>query len=182
MESDSTSQLIITANDRKFLIRANLIDDLTQAICAGLGLEDFEVSWSFVEAETMQELNKQYRDKDSTTDVLSFPQEEWAAPRTFSPPSWPLKKNSKSTKKPPKMLGDVIISPSDALANAEDIGQSLDREIGFLLVHGILHLSGHDHIVQDEERLMIAQQQAIMNFLEKIDDKPLWSHCCEVEV
>ncbi len=180
MESDSRPSFIVETSQHQFQIQADIIDRLTQIICAGLGLPEYEVSWDFIDQDEMKSLNQEYRDKDRSTDVLSFPQEEWAEPLHFEAPSWPLPEVDRSEDEPPQMLGDVIISPEDALANAQSIGHALDRETAFLLVHGILHLCGHDHIEPQDEQRMIAEQQAIMAFLERAEQSPLWTGCCEV--
>lgn len=180
MESDSRPSFIVETPQHQFEIQADIIDRLARVICAGLGLPDYEVSWDFIDPEEMKSLNQQYRDKDRSTDVLSFPQEEWGEPLHFEAPSWPLPDTDHAEDQPPQMLGDVIISPEDALANATGIGHRLDRETAFLLVHGILHLCGHDHMEPAEELRMIAEQQAIMAFLERAEQSPLWTGCCEV--
>ncbi|WP_141734729.1 rRNA maturation RNase YbeY [Oligoflexus tunisiensis] len=180
MESDSRPFLIIETPQHQFQIQADRIERLARTVCAGLGLPDYEVSWDFIDQDEMQALNQQYRGRDRSTDVLSFPQEEWDEPLHFEAPSWPLPDTDHDAHEPPQMLGDVIISPEDALANANHIGHGLDRETAFLLVHGILHLCGHDHMQPEEEQRMIAEQQAIMAFLERAEQSPLWTGCCEV--
>ena len=65
----------------------------------------------------------------------------------------------------PTMLGDIVISPIDAKKNADDIGQSLEREFLFLMVHGILHLCGYDHQRSTDEQKMLHQQTLIINSL-----------------
>ncbi len=181
MESDSRPSFIVETKSHQFTVQASTFDRLARAICTGLGLPTYEVSWDFIDQEEMRSLNKQYRDKDSSTDVLSFPQEQWPDPLRFRAPVWPLPEPTIDEELPPKMLGDVIISPVDALQNAKGIGHSLDREAAFLLVHGILHLCGHDHIQANEEQKMVTEQRAIMSFLETIEARPLWTGCCEVE-
>jgi probable rRNA maturation factor len=180
LESDSRTSFIVETPQHQFEIQADTIDCLTRVICAGLGLPDYEVSWDFIDPDEMKNLNHQYRDKDRSTDVLSFPQEEWEEPLHFEAPAWPLPEAEENQDEPPHMLGDVIISPEDALANAKNIGHELDRETAFLLVHGILHLCGHDHMKPEEEQRMIAEQQAIMTFLERAEQSPLWTGCCEL--
>ena len=185
MDSDSQPFIELTTADRSntFRIDPNKIESLTKIICAGLGVESFELSWDFVDDADMQSLNRQYRDKNSTTDVLSFPQQEWAEPLEFIAPTWPLTDPTEGDDDgPPELLGDVVISPSVALQNARNIGHGLDREVCFLLVHGILHLCGHDHLEPVEENRMTKEQQAIMGYLEAIDGAPLWTHCARLEV
>ncbi len=181
MEPDSRP-FTVSSPSLHFRIQPALIETIARHICAGLSLADYEVSWDFVDASTMQELNRQFRNKDRSTDVLSFPQEEWLTPRIFQKPSLPLPPPSDNDDDtPPHILGDVVISPEDAWHNAQNIGHSLDRETCFLIVHGILHLCGHDHNDPDEERLMIDQQKAIMEFLETAAHRPLWDGCISIE-
>ena len=80
-----------------------------------------EISVTFVDNAEIQQLNKQYRDKDQATDVLSFP-ETGAA-----------------------MLGDIVISMERAMEQANIYGHSLQREVAFLTVHSMFHLLGYDH-------------------------------------
>jgi len=90
-----------------------------------------EVSVAFVDDEAITELNVNYRGKAGPTDVLSFALEEGEELLTHPDA--------------PRMLGDVVISLERALSQAEDYGHSLEREIAYLLVHGLLHLAGYDH-------------------------------------
>ncbi len=178
LDPSSQTPIELTASGQTFRIVPDKIDTITRIICAGLRVDDLELSWDFVDDEEMQALNRQYREKDRTTDVLSFPQFEWDEPLSFTPPLWPLPEaGERDEELPPEALGDVIMSPSVALANARSIGHDLDREVCFLLVHGILHLCGHDHMVPAEEERMTKEQQAIMKFLETVDGAPLWTGC-----
>lgn len=102
------------------------------------GIQDKEVAISFVGNDQIQELNKQFRDKDRPTDVLSFPLDEEEA------------------------LGDIIISIPKAKEQAEDYNHSFERELGFLAVHGFLHLIGYDHETEEEEKEMFARQDQIL--------------------
>ena len=117
----------------------------------------------------IKELNKQYRHKDKSTDVLSFPQEN------FSPPLQVHDQHTHDSKPrfAPISLGDLIISIDDARKNAIEIGQPLERELAFLIIHGILHLVGHDHLEPDEERKMLDQQNTLINLAGK-DSPALW--------
>ncbi|RYZ58003.1 MAG: rRNA maturation RNase YbeY [Proteobacteria bacterium] len=183
MDSDSQPFIELTTEDSTFRIDPLKVESLTRIICTGLGVDTFELSWDFVDDEAMQQLNRQYREKNTSTDVLSFPQQEWEEPLEFIAPEWPLADSDEDDEDlPPEMLGDVVISPNVALKNARSIGHSLDREVCFLLVHGILHLCGHDHLVPEEEERMTREQQAIMKYLEAVDGAPLWTHCATVEV
>jgi probable rRNA maturation factor len=94
----------------------------------------------FVTQNEIHTLNKTYRDMDKPTDVLSFINED-------------IEDNS---------LGDVFISIEQAKKQAIDYGHSFEREIGFLAVHGYLHLKGFDHHTEAEEKLMVLEQEKIL--------------------
>lgn len=104
---------------------------------AVLEQEDFqqnaEVSVSFVSNQEIRRLNAEYRDTDSVTDVLSFPLGENGV--------YDLNVETDA-----RMLGDIVISMERAVLQAEQFGHSLEREVGFLTVHSMLHLLGYDHV------------------------------------
>lgn len=108
-----------------------------------------EVALSFVDDEEIRSLNQQYRSIDRPTDVLSFPMED-------DPVSMPDEAESVP------LLGDIIISVPTAKRQCEEYGHSLQREIGFLFVHGFLHLLGYDHQTEEEEAEMTAKQEEIL--------------------
>lgn len=123
-----------------------------------------EVSLSFVDDEAIRQLNKEYRNKDQATDVLSFPMEEnedehvdEAGLLEMDDPTEAWDDSSM-----PVLLGDIIISVPTALRQSEEYGHSLNRELGFLFVHGFLHLIGYDHETKEEEQEMFARQEAIL--------------------
>ena len=91
-----------------------------------------EISVKFVDDEEIRELNKEYRNIDKSTDVLSFPLGENG--------EYDLNNDTGAY-----MLGDIVISIDHAIAQAEMYGHSIEREIGFLTVHSMLHLLGYDH-------------------------------------
>ena len=98
-------------------------------------------------------LNREFRGIDAPTDVLSFPQLEAAGPVTAVPADAPL------------LLGDIVVSLQRAAAQAHEYGHARARELGFLLVHGLLHLLGHDHGTPAEAAAMEARQEAILHAL-----------------
>ena len=113
---------------------------------------DVEIDYSWVTPETIRTLNRDYRDNDSETDVLSFPQynlpEE--ADLVFKPSDMPL------------LLGDVIVSPSRAAEQGEVYGTGFEREICYLTVHSVLHLLGYDHIDPEDKIIMRSREKLIM--------------------
>jgi len=104
----------------------------------------------------MAALNRQYRDKEGPTDVLSFPMTEdldgEIAPALFEP----------------VMLGDVVVSVETALRDAEELEQSFERTVDRLLIHGILHLLGYDHEKSQVDAMcMTKEEERLMALLEK---------------
>ena len=120
-----------------------LIRRCCQAVLTTEGFEDnAEVSVSFVSNNEIRLLNKNYRNKDRVTDVLSFP----------------LMEENNVERNPETgyvLLGDIVISLETAVKQASNYGHSLEREIGFLTVHSMLHLLGYDHETSPlDERIM----------------------------
>lgn len=93
-----------------------------------------EAAVAFVSDRRMRELNRFFRGKDATTDVLSFPHE----PDEFEPPA-------ADSRPPTDFLGDIVISAEQAAKQAAENGLSLETEIKQLILHGLLHLCGYDH-------------------------------------
>ena len=119
---------------------------------AVLTLEGFEgaaeVSVSFVDNEQIRELNREFRDKDSATDVLSFPLGENGV-------------YDYNNETEAYMLGDIVISVPRAIEQAHMYGHSLRREIGFLTVHSMLHLLGYDHEGDKLEALRMREKEEL---------------------
>ncbi|MFB5194606.1 rRNA maturation RNase YbeY [Neobacillus sp. KR4-4] len=114
--------------------------------------EHSEVSVTFVSNERIQEINREYRDKDKPTDVISFAMEELGEGEVeFVGADMP------------RVLGDIIISVPKAIEQAEEYGHSFLRELGFLAVHGFLHLLGYDHMTAEEEKEMFTLQKDILD-------------------
>lgn len=114
---------------------------------------DSEISFSLVTPEEIHELNRTYRDKDAPTDVLSFPML-----------SFPEEEDQLTDQEMPfpLMLGDIVISLDQAEKQAEEYGNTLEREVCYLSVHSVLHLLGYDHMEEDEKREMRAREKVIM--------------------
>ncbi len=110
-----------------------------------------EVSVSIVDDAEIQELNARYRHKNTPTDVLSFP---LCTPEDLHNQSFCLP------------LGDIVISIETATAQADTYGHSLQREMGFLTVHSMLHLLGYDHLTYKEDQQMQRLQEEILNTMQ----------------
>lgn len=113
--------------------------------------EDYEVSMTFVDNETIREMNREYRNKDEVTDVISFALNEEGEDEL------PIIGGEAE-----QLLGDIIISIPRASEQAENYGHSFERELAFLAVHGFLHLLGYDHLSEEEEKIMFAKQEDIL--------------------
>jgi probable rRNA maturation factor len=114
--------------------------------------EHSEVSVTFVSNQRIQEINREYRDKDMPTDVISFAMEELGEGEV-----------ELTGIEIPRVLGDIIISIPRTKEQAEEYGHSFERELGFLAVHGFLHLLGYDHMTEDEEKEMFTLQREILD-------------------
>ncbi|CRK84180.1 rRNA maturation RNase YbeY [Neobacillus massiliamazoniensis] len=115
-------------------------------------MEQSEVSITFVSNERIQEINREYRDKDTPTDVISFAMEELGEGEV-----------ELIGEEMPRILGDIIISVPKAKEQANEYGHSFIRELGFLAVHGFLHLLGYDHMTKEEEEVMFTRQREIFD-------------------
>jgi rRNA maturation RNase YbeY len=114
--------------------------------------QDAELSVTFVTNERIQEVNREYREKDQPTDVISFALEEMGEGEI----------EIVGLEQPP-MLGDIIISIPRAKEQAIEYDHTFMRELGFLAVHGFLHLLGYDHMNDEDEKEMFTKQKDILD-------------------
>ncbi|MBP1992847.1 rRNA maturation RNase YbeY [Paenibacillus eucommiae] len=128
------------------------------------GVSEGEVALSFVNDEAIQELNKHYRNMDKITDVLSFAMSENGEDELeiHYEEAEAGEENVGDSDSFIEPLGDIVISVPRAIAQAEDYGHSFERELGFLFVHGFLHLIGYDHQSEEQEKAMFAKQESIL--------------------
>lgn len=147
---------ILIDNRTEEAFSLELSQTIEKIIIDSLAYEGFEmpceVSVSFVDNEEIHQINRQFRDIDRATDVLSFPL------LTFEEGEIP-----DLNEKEEVLLGDIIISLERAREQAEEYGHSLKREIAFLTAHSMLHLLGYDHMEEEEEKEMFAKQREILN-------------------
>ena len=101
----------------------------------------------FVDSKTIRELNKNYRNIDRETDVISFALEDGEGNINFEFG---------------RLLGDIYICVSKMKDQAKEYGHSIKREMGFLTIHGLLHLLGYDHMTKEEEEVMFKKQEQIL--------------------
>jgi probable rRNA maturation factor len=120
------------------------------------------LSVSFVDDAEIQALNRRFRDIAAPTDVLSFPGLEEAGAGS---PARAQRVRKGAGTPAPLVLGDIVVSAPRAIEQAAEYGHTLDRELAFLLVHGALHLLGHDHEEEQERRVMRGEEERILTLL-----------------
>ena len=138
--------------DSDFELEAELLQKMEAGavICVdqeGIDSERVEISLTLVDADEIQQLNRDYRNVDKVTDVLSFPQYD---DLNDLPEDGEI------------MLGDVIICRQRAEEQAEEFGHSVEREMVYLFVHSVCHLLGYDHMEDDEKAEMRAKEESVM--------------------
>lgn len=151
--TDNKIRVIITNKQKDIKIPTGLRMLIRRCCNAVLRMEKFEgsveVSVTFVNNEQIKEYNAQYRNKNIETDVLSFPMGENGVydvnPETGA-----------------KILGDIVISIEKAQEQAKAYGHSLQREVGFLTAHSMLHLLGYDHENNNIERVRMREKEELV--------------------
>jgi len=137
---------------------------LAESVLDGEGLRgDVELSLLFVDEAAMAELNKRFLDRDGPTDVLAFPIDEEPAESGRSPDSGGTGPGmAPEPEEVPALLGDIVICPAVASRNAPDHAGTYDDELALLIVHGILHLMGMEHLADDEAEQMEAKERELL--------------------
>jgi probable rRNA maturation factor len=115
-----------------------------------LGAGSYTITLHLVSDETIHALNREHRDVDSPTDVLSFSLHDPDGLRFVMPPDQPAP------------LGDVVVSYPHVLAQAEEYGHSAERELAYLVAHGVLHVLGYDHELPADQRAMRQREEAAL--------------------
>ncbi len=151
---------VLLINRTRLSVTEAMTDQLVAVARAALAAEGMpdhaQVDVTLVDDEEIRQLNRDYRDKDAPTDVLSFPiwePEELALVREH-PERFPER---------PLLVGDVVISVETAARQAQDYGHSLERELAYLCVHGVLHLLGYDHEEETDRAAMREREEAILS-------------------
>lgn len=130
----------------------SLVSNLLAHALQEEGLDgEIEISLTFMSDEDIQAINYEYRNINTPTDVISFALEEMGEGEVKI-----------IAEDMPTFLGDILISIPTAERQAEEYNHSLEREIGFLAVHGLLHLLGYDHLTETEEKEMFQRQEDIL--------------------
>lgn len=153
---DNKIRVIITNNQKTIKIPTGVRMLVRRCCNAVLKLEDFqgpaEISVTFTDNAQIKELNAQYRNKDMETDVLSFPMGENG-------------KYDINMETGAQILGDIVISMEKAVEQSDRFGHSLQREVGYLTAHSMLHLLGYDHEDNMERVRMREKEELVMEQL-----------------
>ena len=146
MQKKRKDTVAIINEQRKISGTVEIKKTVRKVVSAVLDFEnvktDSQVSVTFVDNKKIRELNREFRNIDRETDVLSFPSGE---------------ENG--------FLGDMAISLEKAEEQRKEYGHSFEREVAFLTAHSMLHLLGYDHIEKDEEKIMVKKQEEILKKL-----------------
>ncbi|MCQ2559781.1 MAG: rRNA maturation RNase YbeY [Clostridia bacterium] len=144
------------SNEQKIYPLTEALEKLLDTVCQtavqaeGLTGGDWEISLVLADNAYIQELNRDYRGLDRPTDVLSFALEEGEEmPNPLAV----------------RMLGDIVLSLEKAQEQAEEFGHSLEREIAYLTVHGVLHLLGYDHMLEADKIIMRSKEEEILGLM-----------------
>lgn len=149
-------EVIISNLQNKMSISPDLEQLLLELLKFALKMEKTsetaEVSVVLVDDAYIRDLNRQYRRKDAPTDVLSFAMRE----------SLPEEEAIEGEHEAGNLLGDIVISIERAEEQARDYGHSFEREVGYLSVHGVLHLLGYDHEKEEDRKAMRQKEEEIL--------------------
>ena len=149
-------RVIINNSQKKVRVPTGMRMLIRRSCIAVLRNEGFEgpaeISVTFVDNEEIRKLNAQYRDKDAETDVLSFPM--------GADGEYDVNIDTGA-----RILGDVVISVEKAVEQADLYGHGLEREVGYLTVHSVLHLLGYDHMEPIEKVHMREKEENVMHQL-----------------
>lgn len=133
---------------------------LSKAVEMSLEHEHFdtlsEVSILLTDDDGIREINKEQRNIDSPTDVLSFPLVDMLKGKTVS------EEGDFDLDEELLVLGDIVISLETAKRQAVEYGHSFERELAFLTTHGVFHLLGYDHVTEEDEKEMMDKQEAVL--------------------
>ena len=123
------------------------LQEFLEKVCTDEKLDNVMFNVIIVNNEMIHKINKEYRNIDRETDVISFALED---DKTFN-------------RSDIRILGDIYISIDKARSQSVEYGHSLKRELYFLAVHGLLHLLGYDHMKEEDEKVMFGKQEEILS-------------------
>jgi len=140
-----------------------LMEEVAQCVCRLEGLSGVSAYVRVVDDPAIHAINREQRNVDRPTDVLSFPSVSYRSGTAKDNPS--LLRREKDPETGLCFLGDIVISIDRARAQAEEFGHPLSRELGYLTAHAMLHLCGYDHMTDSDKTVMRAMEEKAMNAL-----------------
>lgn len=146
----------IVKNTVNTVLESQAASDICDS-CISCGLLGFEVNVLFTDDESIRIINKEHRNIDRSTDVLSFPLNDFS----FGSGEILLYNADEDTGR--LLLGDIVISVPTICYQANEYGHSVERECAFLVCHGMLHLLGYDHMNENEEKQMFGFAENILD-------------------
>ena len=152
--ADEQSEHAIDLDRWVALARGALVDEGVRGLA--------EVSLIFADEPTIADLNQQFLGKTGPTDVLSFPIDAEPDPSGRVPDAGGSGPGDPPTPEMPQLIGDVVICPAVAARNALEHEVTFDDEVALLVVHGVLHLLGWDHVIDAEAERMEARERELL--------------------
>lgn len=129
---------------------------------------EVEVNVTLTDNEAIHEINNEYRQVDSATDVLSFPMINYENPSDFDSLEDEFENNAEDYFNPDSgelMLGDIVVSVEKVVEQADKYGHTPERELAFLVAHSMMHLFGYDHMTEEESSVMEDKQRNVLDNL-----------------
>lgn len=154
----------------KIFVEESLVSRIEKSIDLALKEEkvyvDYEVSVLLVDNEKIREINKEHRNIDRETDVLSFPMLDYPKGKVYKDIYVNFDFDKTFLDEDKLLLGDIVISLEKAKEQSIDYGHSFEREVLYLITHSVLHLLGYDHMEEEEKRFMREREEAILDILD----------------
>lgn len=123
----------------------------------------YQISLLFVDNEEIREINKENRNIDRVTDVLSFPMLDYEKDKVYKDTYLDYEFDETFMDGEELVLGDIVLSLERALEQSKEYNHSFEREASYLVVHSVLHLLGYDHMEEDEKKIMRKHEEEILN-------------------
>ena len=143
--------MVLIKNEQEYPVDVNALQRNAKIILDTLDYPDFDLGILLATPEVMQNYNREYRQKDKATDVLSFPYHEILPGERIE-----------AVTDEEKNLGDMVICPSFVADDLERWGQTFQERMQVLLVHGVCHLLGYDHIKDDDYEVMKLKEEVLL--------------------
>ena len=159
--------LYIDDKQEKIKPTEELIDKIKATIDFALKEEGvkipYQISLLFVDNEEIREINKENRNIDKVTDVLSFPMLDYEEDKVFKDMYLNYEFDETFKDGDELVLGDIVLSLERALEQSIEYNHSFEREASYLVVHSVLHLLGYDHMEEDEKKIMRSEEEKILS-------------------